>query len=316
MPARWAIVVHGGAGRWDDADEADVLPGLRAAAEAARALLDAGGTALDAVEAAVVALEDNPLFNAGTGSVLNLDGEVEMDASVMHGPSLRAGAVGALRGVKNPVRVARRVMEETDHVLLAGEGAQRFARAFGFPAHDPVTEARREDYRKRLAELDARADARLPALRALLAQHPMLAPGTVGAVALDASGALAAATSTGGTTLKLPGRIGDTPIPGAGTYATGLGAASATGHGEVILRLLLTRHACELIAQGRDASAAALRTVDDAAALGGGVGLIAIDASGRIGLAHDTEAMPHAWADAADGEIVARMRDGRAPQDD
>lgn len=299
----FAIAVHGGAGSWADESVAGALEGVRGATRAAVEILSAGGSALDAVVAAVVALEDDPAFNAGTGSALNLLGEAEMDACVMEGEGLRCGAVAALKRVRNPVRVARRVMEQTDHVLLAGEGALRFARAMGFADHDPVTAGRLEDFQRRRA--DTGADPRLPRLKHLLKRHPEFAPGTVGAVARDRSGRLAAATSTGGLMLKLPGRVGDTPLPGAGTYATRHAAASATGHGETILRHLATRSACDLAARGLAAPEAvveALATLEPH----GYAGMIVVDTAGRIGVAHDTPAMPHAWCGEG-GEIRARM---------
>jgi beta-aspartyl-peptidase (threonine type) len=304
--ARIAIAVHGGAGNWEERNRREALAGVRRAAAAGFAALAQGASALDAVTAAVVVLEDDPLFNAGTGSALNLAGEAEMDACVMEGTTRRVGAVGAIRGVKNPVLVARKVLEETDHALLAGEGALRFARELGFPPHDPVTEARRRDFHRRLAELREAGARELPALRALLAKHPALAAGTVGAVALDRSGVLAAATSTGGLTLKLPGRVGDTPVPGAGTYATPEAAASATGNGETILRLLLTRDACDRVVRGEPPGEAARRAVEGLASLGGHGGILLLDARGRLGIAHDTPAMPHAWCSEGGG-VAARM---------
>lgn len=306
MAEGFALVVHGGAGDWEARDREAALAGVRAGALAGLRVLERGGSALDAVVAAVIVLEDAPLFNAGTGSALNLAGEAEMDACVMDGATRRAGAVGAIRNVRNPVLVARQVMEQSDHVLLAGEGAVRFARELGFAAHDPVTEARRQDHGTRLAALGEPGSRQLPALRLLLGKHPALAAGTVGAVALDCSGALAAATSTGGLTLKLPGRIGDTPVPGAGTYATPEAAASGTGHGEIILRLLLTRDACDRVARGEPAQAAAVKAVAALAPHGGDAGIIVVDGQGRIGVAHDTPAMPHAWC-VEGGDIVARM---------
>ncbi|HEX6828096.1 MAG TPA: isoaspartyl peptidase/L-asparaginase, partial [Burkholderiales bacterium] len=236
MSHPYALAVHGGAGRWPEDRLEPTLEGVRRAAQAARRILAAGGTALDAVVEAVAALEDDPLFNAGTGAALNAAGEAEMDAAVASGTGF--GAVAALAGVRNPVRVARKVMEETDHLLLAGEGARRFARAMGFASHDPVTAERRAEYLKWREEGVAPEGDPPLRLRGLLERHPELAGGTVGAVARDRNGSLAAATSTGGLFHKLPGRVGDTPVPGAGTFASSQAAASATGHGETILRVL------------------------------------------------------------------------------
>lgn len=288
MSARWAIVVHGGCGRWAPGATADALRGVRAAVSAGRRVLAAGGTALDAVCAAVVALEDDPLFNAGTGAVLNRDGAVEMDASVMTGRDLRAGGVAALARVRNPVLVARKVMEATPHVLLAGAGATEFARAAGFPDYDPVTRASLRRFR-----LSAAARA----------------PGTVGAVALDARGHLAAATSTGGVALKHPGRVGDSPIPGAGNYASALAAASATGNGELMMRTLAAKTVCDLVAAGRSAQRAAAAAVRALPAQSGeSGGMIALDARGRIGVAMRGGVMPHAWTSAGAARVRARLR--------
>jgi beta-aspartyl-peptidase (threonine type) len=287
MP-RFAIAVHGGCGRWDGGDTRAALRGVRAAVEAARRILAGGGSALDAVCAAVVVLEDDPLFNAGTGSTLNRDGDAEMDASVMAGESFRCGGVAAIRRVRNPVLVARRVMETTPHALLAGRGATAFARSEGFRDYDPVTRESRMRFRRAGAASRSR--------------------GTVGAVALDARGRLAAATSTGGTALKLPGRVGDSPIPGAGNYATPLAAASATGCGELILRYAVTKSLCDRVAAGRGArrgAQEALRRLP--LERGESVGVIALDHRGRVGVAIRGGAMPHAWLAEGAHRAVARM---------
>ncbi len=300
----YALLLHGGAGDWRDAPEAPILEGLRRALKIGRALLAEGGGALDAVTAAVAALEDDPLFNAGTGSVLNLEGEAEMDAQVMAGEGLRCGGVAAIRRVRNPVLVARAVMEESGHCLLAGEGALRFARALGFADHDPVTPGRRAKWQARRAA--ALADPAQPLARL----SPLYdAGGTVGAVALDLNGRLAAATSTGGITLKLPGRVGDSAVPGAGNYATRAAAASATGHGELMLRALAAKAVCDRIAAGVDPQGAVQGVLADMAiTLGNEAGLIALDRAGRIGIAHGTPAMPHAWASGERPEGAAAMR--------
>ncbi|HZZ92514.1 MAG TPA: isoaspartyl peptidase/L-asparaginase family protein [Usitatibacter sp.] len=305
------LIAHGGAGSWRPGSEQDALQGMQAAVEAGRAVLQRGGSALDAVCASVVVLEDNPVFNAGTGGVLNFDGFVELDACVMESAGSRVGAVAALRRVKNPILVARRVMEETDHVMLAGEGAQRFARAMGFADHDNVTAARREDWENKkshlMQALGEMSDRGLRT-RQFLKHHPEYAGGTVGAAAVDAKGVLAAATSTGGVTMKLVGRVGDSPVPGAGNYASRHVAASATGTGEFVLRALATRSISERVEQGASLAAAmthvleGLRRDYDA-----DVGIIGIDAAGTPVAQHLTPAMPHAYFTAG-GEVVARMR--------
>ncbi len=283
---RYAIVVHGGCGRWAAKDTAAALAGVRAAVAAGRRVLADGGSALDAVCAAVVVLEDDPLFNAGTGSVLTRDGMAEMDAAVMTGADLRCGGVAAITRVKNPILVARKVMEATPHVLLAGTGATSFARAHGFGDYDPVTRASLRRFRLRAGA----------------------SPGTVGAVALDAAGRLAAATSTGGMSRKLPGRVGDSPIPGAGNYATADAAASATGNGELMLRTLATKSVCDLVAAGRTAQAAANAAIRALPAGAGESGvMIALDARGRLGVAMRGGAMPHAWCSAGTPRIRARV---------
>jgi beta-aspartyl-peptidase (threonine type) len=303
----YAIIVHGGSGDWKAEHKHAALQGVRSAVKAGTKLLAQGKPALDAVTAAVMLLEDNPVFNAGTGSALNLHGEAQMDASVMMSKGLRAGGVACLSRVKNPVRVARKIMEETGHILLAGEGALNFARAMGFADYDPVTRERRADWQKKRKALSAvKSQSRL---RDLLKRHPELAGGTVGAVALDKRGDLAAATSSGGLTLKLPGRVGDTPILGAGNYAMPMGAASATGLGEVAMRYLVTKSVCDLLAQGRNAQQA----VDEVLSLlaaepRADMGIITIDRRGNIGVGHRSRAMPHAYCVSGKSKVVARMQ--------
>ena len=302
-----ALIAHGGAGNWRPGSEADALAGLGGAAAAGRAILAAGGSALDAVCASVACLEDNPIYNAGTGAVLNFDGFCELDACVMESREQRAGAVCALQRVKNPILVARKVMEETDHVMLAGEGAQRFARAMGFPDHDPVTPARRADWQDKKRHLERLGRHGLK-VRQFLAQHPEYAGGTVGAAAVDEHGVLAAATSTGGVTLKLAGRVGDSPIPGAGNYASARVAASATGTGEYVLRSLATRAISEAVERGASLASAMAEVLDRMGRdFDADVGLIGVDASGNAAAAHRTRDMPHAYFTGA-GEVVARMR--------
>ncbi|HYC38309.1 MAG TPA: isoaspartyl peptidase/L-asparaginase family protein [Usitatibacter sp.] len=291
-----ALIAHGGAGNIRPGGEADAIEGMRLAVEAGRTVLRGGGSALDAVCATVVALEDNPAYNAGTGAVLNYDGVAELDACVMDSRNARAGAVAALQRVKNPVLVARKVMEETDHVMLAGEGAQRFARAMGFGDHDPVTANRHADWRDKRSRVAEVLGPRSLNAGRFLRQHPEYSGGTVGAVAVDAGGDLAAATSTGGVTLKLAGRVGDTPIVGAGNYASARVAASATGTGEYVMRSLATRALDERLAQG-DALEAALAAVLESLGrdFDADVGIIAVDRTGLALARHRTRDMPHAW---------------------
>lgn len=304
----FAIALHGGAGTWEkDAHEA-ALAGLRRALDVGFAKLVGGRSALDAVVAAAVVLEDDPVFNAGTGSALGLRGEVECDAALMSGAGLRAGGVASVRGVKNPILLARRVMEETDHVLIAGDGVETLARGWGLATGNEPTPARKAKWEAAVAKL---RDASTPAkLAAIVRAHPDLASrkGTIGVVARDARGESAAATSTGGTLLKLPGRIGDTPIPGAGNYASPAGAASATGTGELMMRSLTTKVACDLMAQGFTADAAArtaiVRTAREA---GSDVGITTVDLWGGVGIAHATPLMPHAY-EVEGGEAIVRLQ--------
>ena len=235
-----SIIVHGGAGAYDPGEEHQA--GLTASAEAGWALLSEGGSAADAVEAAIVVMEDNPIFNAGLGASLNVEGVVESDASIMLS-DYSCGAVGAIRAAKNPIRAARLVMEKTDHILLVGEGADAFARRMGLPSGDLVTERRAAMHRKNLERL--RAGEQLKFMPRMAGATEEMGIGTVGAAALDSDGALAAGTSTGGIMSKLPGRVGDGAIIGAGTYAPPHAAISATGHGEPIMRHVIARLAAD-----------------------------------------------------------------------
>lgn len=285
----WSILVHGGAGDVASEDAPAYAKGCLAAADAGAAVLRAGGTALEAVERAVLVLEDDPLFNAGTGACLNEEGLVELDASIMEGTALRAGGVCALPPFAHPVSIARAVLEEGRHVLYAGEGAARLAIARGFA---PSTSE---------AMTTEAARARWLAARASAGQGGAIPPGTVGAVARDATRAVAAATSTGGRLRKAPGRVGDSPIPGAGNYADDqAGAASATGDGEAVLRLCMCKTATDLLRSGlhpEDAAQAVIRML--AARTGGTGGVILVDRFGRLGWARTTRAMSWACASAA-----------------
>ena len=268
-----SIIVHGGAGPIRDDSLSARLEGCKAAALAGWEILDQGGLATDAAEAAVVVLEDNPIFNAGTGSTLNSLGTVEMDAAIMEGHSLRAGSVAAVARIKNPIKLARRIMDDGRHLMLAGEGALMFAREIGFPECRPETLI--VDREKQRWE----------------SKH-----GTVGCVALDSNGHLAVATSTGGIFDKLPGRVGDSPLIGCGTYAGDYGAASCTGQGEAIIRTVLGKSAVDLLKAGVDRQSAAEQAVALLAEKTGGPGgLILIDRQGKIGYARNTTHMPVCW---------------------
>jgi L-asparaginase / beta-aspartyl-peptidase len=336
-----ALIVHGGAGamareRFDAARE-----GCHEAALAGWRVLVQGGSAMDAVQAAIVALEDNPGFNAGTGGVLTTDGRAQLDAGIMDGATLDAGAVAGVERIKNPVVLARAVLA-SPHVLLMGAGAEQFAVESGMPLGDPrdlVTPAQYERWRRGYGlgddvnvghKVDIGAVAEAPA--AVLAEangsahngagkrahksrradgEPVHADGhkhgTVGAVAVDARGDVAAGASTGGIAAKHPGRIGDTPIVGAGFYAENLlGGVSSTGHGEDFIRLLLARRALDCIAAGRSAQAAATEAIRllDRRVHGSG-GLILLDGAGRVGYARNTPTMAHAFIVEGMGEPFA-----------
>lgn len=286
--AAWALLVHGGAGSLAPERVPAHVEGCRAAAQAGARVLRAGGTALDAVEQAVRALESDPLFNAGTGACLNSDGALELDAAIMEGAALRAGAVCALPPFEHPIAIARAVLEDGRHVLYAADGAVRFATERGFAraaANSMITEPARAQWEAARATGDAL----------------WLSPGgTVGAVACDASGTVAAATSTGGLVNKRPGRVGDSPILGAGTHADNdTGACSATGHGEAAMRLGLARAATEALrgrAHPEDAARLAIGTLG--ARMGANGGLILVDRTGRLGWARNTRTMTWAAATA------------------
>lgn len=265
-----AIIVHGGAGRVGPESLDARKQGCRAAADVGYGILQQGGSALDAVEAAVIELENNPLFNAGTGSTLNRDGQVETDAAIMDGATLHAGAVAAVSGIRNPITLARRVLDASPHIVLAGSGALEFAIKQGITPCDP-------------------ADLVVPAQQ----QHWQHEHGTVGAVARDSEGRLAAATSTGGIFDKLPGRIGDTPLIGCGTYADEFAAVSCTGRGEDIIRVTLARKASWLLAQGAKSKIAAERAMQEfAARTQSEAGLIVVDRRGQVGYARNSAHMP------------------------
>jgi beta-aspartyl-peptidase (threonine type) len=299
------IIVHGGAydipERFVDAN----LTGCRRAAESGFEVLRAGGTSVDAVEQAVAAMEDDPTFDAGRGSVLNQAGYVEMDAIIMDGRTLRSGGVAALRHIANPVRVARRVLEDTPYSLLAGDGALHFATESGFrecSEEDLLVGRELEDYREfvRTGVLKTRE------------YFSGQAGDTVGACALDSSGNLACATSTGGIPRKMPGRVGDSPLVGSGAYADNtLGAASATGWGEAIMSVVLSKTCLDLLERSGDAMEAARGAVgvlESRTKSFGGV--ILVDPKGSIGYHHNTPKMAFAFvSDGGDNRGVGVRQD-------
>jgi beta-aspartyl-peptidase (threonine type) len=299
------IIVHGGAGDIPQALQPDYVAGCRAAAEAGWAILAGGGSALDAVEAAVVAMENNPVFDAGRGSHLNQDGVVELDAGIMDGRTLRAGAVAAVRRIANPIILARRVLSDCEHVFLVGEGAERFARLVGVPFCDPqelIVERERALWEERRARAGHLAPSSVEA-------QPQ-AGDTVGAIALDAAGNLAVGNSTGGTSYKFPGRVGDTPIIGCGLYAdNSLGAAACTGWGEQIMKTVLAKTTVDQIALlGNPATAANVAIAYFQHRVGGLGGVICMAPDGRVGWAHSTPYMAYAYRTSEMSGVKAAIR--------
>jgi beta-aspartyl-peptidase (threonine type) len=310
------LIVHGGA--WDIPAKLHPahLAGMRAGLSAGRRILEKGGSALDAIEAAVRVMEEDPVFDAGRGSCLNTDGSVEMDASIMDGRDRSAGAVAALRNFLHPTSVARRVMEETEHILLAGEGAVAFARRAGFEPVDSM-DLLTEREQERLRELRKDRGFRTPhafgaeredggegdsAKRGTADSEDEVGGsakrGTVGAVARDVRGDIAAATSTGGTPKKIPGRVGDSALIGCGTFADNkAGGVSATGWGESIIRVGTARTVIDRLRDGDSAEAAARFAVDELAGqtekgLGG---VIVVDARGDHAAIFNTPNMARGW---------------------
>jgi beta-aspartyl-peptidase (threonine type) len=293
------IVVHGGAGSWQPERSQDGLRGVKEAAKTGFNILKNGGSAVDSVVEAVAVMEDKGAFNAGYGSSLTIEKKVEMEASIMDGRTLEAGATALLHDIRNPIRLARIVMEKTDHVFVVGDGAEKLAELYHFERRNPVTELRLRYYEAQKKQLLARK-SELPKLYDLVKHHPELfSLDTVGAVAIDKDGSVAAATSTGGFSLKLPGRIGDSPLIGCGTYADNLsGACSATGVGEIAIRLVLAKTVCNYMESGKPAEEAvenAIKLVNKRiSASYNSMGLIVVDTQGRFGAAHNSPNM--CWA--------------------
>lgn len=302
MPTDPVLVVHGGA--WampDDMVEAHVR-GVNNALAAGWRVLERGGPALDAVEEAVVIMEDDETFDAGRGSFLNRDGRVQLDALIMDGATLRAGGVGCVERLRNPVRAARKILSESPHVYFIGEGAEKFAAEHGIPLcknEDLVIQReveRLKEYQKKFPTLAAKGAARMghPPGSELFAPH--ISHDTVGAVALDIEGNIAAATSTGGTLNKAPGRLGDSSLIGCGCYADNLSAAvSTTGWGEPIMKLVLAKWTADRISAGNLPEWSAQEAMNYLQQrLNGHGGIIVLNPEGHIGIAHNTPRM--AWA--------------------
>ena len=294
-----AIIVHGGAGAWQrrEGKLPQAVSACKEAAATGQRILSQGGSALDAVESAVRILEDSPVLDAGRGSYLNAVGNVEMDAIIMDGATLNLGAVAAVQRVRHPISLARRVLTDTEHTFLVAHGAEAFADQIGFP-RCTVAELLVGDELEKFQALQEEADYNTSSI--FTEEGSM---GTVGAVALDREGNLAAATSTGGTRKKLPGRVGDSPLVGSGAYADNWTAAtSATGYGEALMKVVIGKRVCDLVGTGIDAQGAceaAVHVLDRR--VGGKGGVIAVDPRGNVGFAYNTSAMPYAFALGGEG---------------
>ena len=305
-PSKPVIIVHGGACDWPTDLHDRGLKGVREAADRGFRVLH-GGSALDAVEAATVSLENDPVFNAGRGSTLNLRGEIETDAAMIDGKTLRGAGVALLKGIKNPIKVARLVFEKTDHVLIAGPTARELATASGLAEANLRVPSRVKAWREGLRKLKSNRVSYLSRTSPEIIQNFLArSSDTVGALCLDSSGNLAAACSTGGVSLKLPGRIGDSAILGAGLYAdNSSGAATATGIGEQAMRLVISKAACDLMKRETALSAATKIIRQSTKRLGMGMGILTLDRSGRYGVAHNTRNL--CWAAKTVGGSTAKI---------
>jgi len=312
-----SLIVHGGAWNIPDESVEACRAGCRKALEAGWAVLERGGTALDAVEAAIVVLEDDPIFDAGIGSHLNRDGRVELDAILMDGATLQAGAVAAVERVRNPIRLARKLLESREHMMLVAAGAELFAVEQGLALCRPeelVTERERSAWSRCIGAAGHQSQFHLG--------HEL---GTVGAVALDRQGGLIAGTSTGGTCCKRPGRVGDSPLIGCGCYAdVEAGGVSCTGWGEAIMKIVMAKTAADLLRAGKSAEDAARLCVELLGRRGGDAGrssasfasstsrsrgiggLILLDRDGLPGFAFNTPRMAYGYL-TADGSVVVSV---------
>lgn len=327
-PPEWSLAIHGGAGvieraQMDAATEAAYRAAMNAALDRGTAVLARGGSSLEAIEAVIQGMEDDPLFNAGRGAVFTAEGRNELDASIMDGATLKAGATAGTTRVRHPISLARRVMENSPHVMMIGPGAEEFARTQGLEFVDPsffFTERRWQGLERQLRGQNLPVPPRPQgAPPRPSAQAPAGLPddsdrkfGTVGVVALDRAGNLAAGTSTGGTTGKRFGRVGDAPIVGAGTYAqNGVCAVSATGTGEYFIRLAVARSICALVEhRGMSAQAAADQVIGrDLTAIGGDGGVIVMSPRGEAGWSYNTSGMYRARASSNGPRSVGVFKD-------
>jgi beta-aspartyl-peptidase (threonine type) len=312
-----ALVIHGGAGviergSMSRQEEAVVRAALDKALDAGTAVLSLGGAALDAVVATIRVLEEDPHFNAGKGAVFNADGHHELDASLMEGHTQRAGAVAGVSTVRSPITLARAVMERSQHVMLAGAGAEKFADTLPDIERVPNTWFDTDNRRKQLEDAQAKEKANKQAG----VDFPGTYFGTVGAVALDAQGHIAAGTSTGGMTNKRFGRVGDSPVIGAGTWADARCGVSGTGWGEFYIRAAVAHDICARVAYKGDTLAVAAEEVVDkiVPAMGGDGGAIALDAQGNIAMPFNTSGMYRAWIKPDGSRGTAIYRDEAAKE--
>jgi Asparaginase len=291
------IIIHGGA---INPDSGDFLEGIKKAAIEAVNIMKKGGSALDAVTEAIYILENNPIFNAGKGAWPNLKGEVEMDAIIMDGRTLKAGAVAAVKNVRSPIKLARKIMEETDHILIVGSGAEELAKAFGLYEEHKIPEERLKQWEEIRKNLIEGKEVSLLSYWKKISKWIKIGE-TVGAVAIDREGSIAAGTSSGGFPMKLPGRVGDVPIIGCSTFAdNSAGGVSITGHGEVVMTYTLAKKIVDLMREGVPARFATewmisyMNEVTQGKAL---FAAIAIDKNGGYGSARNTDKTPHAYFD-------------------
>lgn len=305
------IIVHGGAGDWTEEKLEIAKEHLIKSVEIGLEILNKYDDAISACEEVIKVLEDAPVFNAGTGSVLNIFGEVEMDASIMRGDNLKAGAVAGIRNIKNPISLARKIMEETDHVFIISEGAEKLAKTFNFENYDPTTEESREKY-KELKEEIGKFD-RFKKLSEFMQKYPQYFIGTVGAVVVNSKGIIVSGSSTGGIILKLKGRVGDTPLIGAGIYANEYCGASATGIGEGIIRTNLSAFVCNLAKFGISVQNAVKSAIDYLTKkVELPAGIIALDRNGNIGFYHNTKHMPVAYYENGKIHYALKFQDIKA----
>jgi len=295
--SNYALVIHGGAGWFSDMSTEEVegiKNGLKEALDIGYEILESGGSSTDAVVEAIVVLEDNELFNAGKGAVYTSEFKQELDASIMVGRNNDAGAVASVTNVKNPIRLARYVMEETKHVMFSSKGAERVAKDAGLEIVYPnyFYQKNRLDDAKRIKKENSKM-------------------GTVGVVAIDKDGNIAAGTSTGGMTNKMPGRIGDSPIIGAGTWAeNNVCGVSATGHGEFFIRFNVANEICDLIKyKSKDVNEAAEIVIENLKSIGADGGVIVLDAEGNAAMTFNTPAMARAYKNSKGEELVKIYRD-------